>query len=69
MPLTVYEQLTTCDNCGRVVSRSVVDRTTFDKLTLAAEPADDELYEDPQDRPVQVIVTHVPLCSRCSART
>lgn len=66
---TTYQHHVLCDNCGRSVRREPIDAAQFDKLVKKSEPDEDDLFEEAQERPVQVVVTHVPVCSHCQERT
>ncbi len=66
---TIYETRVMCDNCGRLVSQQRVDPATFERLVQKMEPDEDDLYDEDQARAVSVVVTRVPVCSRCKDRT
>jgi hypothetical protein len=69
MVVTSFETRVLCDNCGRWVSRQRVDASTFEQFVTKTDPDEDDLYTEDQDRPVSVVVTHVPVCRRCQETT
>ena len=69
MVVTSFEKRVVCDNCGRWVSRQRVDASTFEQFVTKTDPDEDDLYTEDQDRPVSVVVMHVPVCRRCQETT
>ena len=69
MVVTSFEKRVLCDNCGRWVSRERVDATDFERFVTKADPDEDDLFTEDQDRPVSVVITHVPVCGRCQETT
>jgi hypothetical protein len=69
MSTPIYERRVVCDNCGRNVSQQRIDAATFDRLVRDSEPDEDDLFQDDQEKPIQVMVTRVPVCSHCQDRT
>jgi len=69
MTTTLYERRVFCDNCGRWVTQARVDSTAFHRQVEQTDPDEDDLFEEEQERALQVVVTHVPLCRHCQDTT